>query len=109
MTLEIERRLSPRLPAVPNRALALLKGPRIVPGVVIDISRSGALLRMDEQPKPNAKVWIGLTHPVTTRWIVGTVVRIGETGEVGINLLHACNPAFFWTATRGEVFRLLNS
>src|SRR5689334_21330391 len=108
MTNAIERRPSPRFPAVPNRALTLLKGTRIVVAVIINISRSGMLLSMPEVPKLNSKVWIGLIHPVQTRWLIGTVVRIGEAGEVGIALLHACNATFFWTATRGSVFQLMN-
>jgi PilZ domain len=108
MTMAIERRHSPRRPAVENVALVRFqrrKRTRTVGACLVDISATGARLRMGEKPRVDGTLWVRLAHPLTTRWLMATVVRIDEEDGVGVAFVRACDRTSYWTATRGADFR----
>jgi hypothetical protein len=108
MNVVTERRSSPRFPTVKNLAIVELRTRAKSPMVdtnLVNISITGALLRMRGRPKIGEMLWLALMYPVKTRILRATVVRIGADRTVGVAFAHACNPTFFWTATRGEDFR----
>jgi hypothetical protein len=108
MTIAIERRLSPRHPAVENVALVEFKTrrkTRTVGASLIDVSATGALLRMREKPRVDGLLWVRLAYPVRTPALLASAVRIDEEGRVGVEFVRACNRTFYWTATRGVDFR----
>jgi PilZ domain len=108
MTVATERRLSPRYPAVHNAAVVEFRTrrkSRIARASLINISTTGALLRMREKPRLMSTLWVRLVYPVKTPAVRATVVRVGDDGKVLVAFGGACNRTFFWTATRGEDFR----
>ena len=79
--MAIERRASPRLAAVPNVAVVEFKRRRrsqLAGASLVNIGTTGALVQMRDKPNLNATIWIGLVHPVRTRFQMGTAVRIDE-------------------------------
>jgi hypothetical protein len=108
MSIAIERRLTPRFPAVNNSAVVEFKRggwTRMVGASLINISMTGALLRMRTKPRVNSTLWLRLVHPARTAELLAIVVRIDDDDDVGVAFAQACNRTFFWTATRGEDFR----
>jgi hypothetical protein len=107
MTIAIERRSSRRDPTVLNAAIVAFKRRgklRVAGATLVDISSTGALLFMREKPGLNRAIAIRLEYPVRTRPMSGTVVRLTEGGDVGVEFVRGCNRMFYWTATRGEDF-----
>jgi hypothetical protein len=108
ITIAIERRLSRRYTAVPNEAVVEFtrRGKaRIVGARLVDISATGALLRMSESPPVGELLWVRLVHPVRTSELMATAVRTDDAGGVGVAFGRSCDRTFYWTATRGEDFR----
>ena len=106
MAVDLERRQASRIPAVDNLAgVEFRKGgePRAVEATLVNISMTGALLRMPEEPRRGAMLWIRLIHPAGTPAVLATAAWIGEGGKVGVAFARACNRTFLWTATHGAV------
>src|SRR5689334_20065145 len=102
-----ERRLSPRFPTVANVAVVEFNQggePHRAGGHVANISRSGALLRLQDRAQLKSLFHIRLEYPVKTRWIPAVAIRKAGKGEVGIAFVRGCDRTFFWAATRGEDF-----
>src|SRR5262245_57783739 len=81
MTMTDERRSSTRYPAVSNAAVVQFRRTgrvRLLGANLVNISRSGAMLLIDEKPDLDAIVYIRLEYPVRTPWITGTAVWLGE-------------------------------
>jgi PilZ domain len=109
MIVATERRSSPRFLAVRNAALVAVSKAQVAPvaASLIDVSVTGARLRMRARPKLGTRLWVALLHPVKTPSLRGTVVRIDDDGSVAIAFSRPCNRLFFWTATRGQDFRAM--
>src|SRR5690242_13313040 len=85
MSLAIERRSSHRQATVRNTAVVSfkLKGKTRLAGAnMVDISPSGARLRMREAPPLNGVLAVRLLAPVPTPAVTATVVWLGDGGEV---------------------------
>jgi hypothetical protein len=107
MTIAIERRSSRRQATVRNAAAVSFKSKgraRLAGATLMDISLSGARLRMRQTPPLNGLLTVRLLSPVPTPAVTAAVVWVGDGGEVGVQFPLGCNQTLFWTATRGEDF-----
>lgn len=107
MSFPVERRNSPRHPAVLNRAVIEIRSTGKLASfkaTLVDISRTGALLRMPYKVSPNVIMHIRLEYPLKSDWIRGQVIRRTREGLVGIEFRRPCDRTFLWIATRGEDF-----
>src|SRR5262249_24680405 len=107
MIVITERRSSPRYPAVDNQVSVYNTQDgqsRLVRASLVNISRTGALLYMQDKVTANATIYLRLIYPIKTNWIKGQVLRRRRGGQVGIRFRRPCDRTFFWIATRGEDF-----
>jgi hypothetical protein len=54
------------------------------PAQLLNISRSGALVRSDALPREGRDAWLRLEEPAATAWVKATVVRHAGDREIGL-------------------------
>jgi hypothetical protein len=82
-----ERRTSPRLDAVKNRArieIATPSGLRRAAALLVNISQEGALIIVTEAPPLHERLWMRMEEPAKTDWVAAVAVRHRDWNEVGL-------------------------
>jgi hypothetical protein len=102
----VERRLSPRYPAVINQVIIGLSMRHSVGASLVNISRTGALLSIREKPQLHSSIRIRLKYPLRSPWVEARVVRIRDEGGIGIAFVHGCDRTLFYGSLEGNDFRM---
>jgi hypothetical protein len=110
MVFAIDRRASIRHSAAHNRTYVQLMdrlGRRMKRGRLVNISRDGALIRVDDAPALHQPIEVQLENAPELGWIAAHSVRFGQRHEVGIRFDHPCSQNVLAAAISGIVDELL--
>lgn len=102
----LDRRCSPRWNAVKNEMvldLTARAGNRRAKARLVNISREGALLSVDEVP-PIGALWMRMESPARTDWIRVEAVRIDRPGQVAVRFPRPCDDDLLLAAMLGLDF-----
>jgi len=102
MPSTIEHRASPRESTVNDQTYVQLMGwtgTPITRGRLLNVSMSGALIRVGRVGGPNRPLWVLLERAPETGWIAADVTRCDGPHEMAIRFRSPCPLEFFLAAT----------
>ncbi len=99
-----ERRASPRCNAVQNQSRIEFPAPqawRSIEARLVNISRGGALVDVENPPPIGTSVFLRIEHPVKTDWVSAAIVRLVQDRKIALNSPQSCPDDLFLAGTIG--------